>query len=122
MSPLTLAVGGAVALIVLIPPRRLQLRGWSGNALAAYFAGVWLLGMAVAVIEIPARFLVPVLLVAYLAPFVTWREGLGRLRGGPLGGPRSTPPPARPNVRNVTPPDQPATDHPGGGPQGPGTS
>ena len=114
-----LAIGGTVALLVLIPTRRLQLRGWSQDALVAYFAVVWLLGVAVAVIEIPARLLVPVLLIAYLAPFVTWREGLDRLRGAGTSpsARRTQPPPGRPGVRNVTPPDAPdtpgTTDRPG---------
>lgn len=108
MSPVTLAIAGLVALLVLIPTRRLQLKGWSRDGLVAYFGAVWLLGVAVAAITVPARYLVPVLLVAYLAPFVTWRQGLDRARGRPARpGP---PPPTR--VRNVTPPDPPDSSDP----------
>lgn len=106
MSPLTLAIAGLVALLVLIPTRRLQLKGWSRDALVTYFGAVWLLGVAVAAISAPARLLVPVLLVAYLAPFVTWRQGLDRVRGRPA----SPPPPPPPRVKNVTPPDPPDTN------------
>lgn len=86
--------------------------------LATYFFVV--LGMALLLAEIrgPARFLVPILVVAYLAPFVTARAGIdrllgrGRSSGGPTagaaddeGGDRDEEP--RPPPRNVTPPDQP---------------
>jgi hypothetical protein len=104
MSPLALALAGVVALVVLIPTRRLRLRGWSRDAVTTYFGLVWLLGVVVATIPAPARLLVPVLLVAYLAPFVTWREGLDRLRGGPGPAPRTR---GRPPAKNVTPPDPP---------------
>lgn len=99
----SLAIAFAVALVVLIPTRRLRLAGWSRAALTAYFLAVWLLGFAVAVVPAPARFLVPVLLVAYLAPFVTIRAGIDRL----LGSRHPTPPPGppRPPMKNVTPVD-----------------
>jgi hypothetical protein len=103
VPPFTLAIGLAVAGLVLIPTRRLHLGGWSRDALTAYFLVVWLLGMTVALIPAPTRFLLPVLLIAYLAPFVTLRAGLARL----LGRPSVQPPgePDRPPMKNVTPPD-----------------
>jgi hypothetical protein len=103
VTPLMLAIAGLVALLVLLPTRRLHLAGWRREALTTYFASVWLLGTVVAAVASPARFLVPILLIAYLAPFVTPRAGLDRLFGrGP-----SSPPlePERPPIKDVTPPD-----------------
>ncbi len=109
---LALFIGLVVGLVVLIPTRRLQLAGWSRQALTGYFVAVWLLGVVVAMVPIPARFLVPILLVAYLAPFITVRAGIDRLLGGrwrpPAGGP------ARPPMKNVTPATPPdSSDEPG---------
>jgi len=117
MPTTTIALAGLIALLVLLPTRRLYLAGLGRNGLLAYYVVVWLLGVAVAAYPAPARFLVPFLLIAYLAPFVTLREGLGRLLGRPPGDlpPRRSPPGGRPPrgpteprrpVKNVTPPDQ----------------
>lgn len=105
VSPLTLSVAGLVALLVLIPTRRLYLAGWSQGALATYFVSVWLLGTVIGLLPSPARLLVPVLLVAYLAPFVTARSGLARLFGRPPAV-RTGPPPEPPPIKDVTPPDE----------------
>jgi hypothetical protein len=105
VPPQALAVLAIVlAALVLIPTRRLYLAGWRGPALWAYFVIVVGLGLLIAELRAPARFLVPILVVAYLAPFVTARAGIDRLlgRGGPggsVGGGRGDEP------RNVTPPD-----------------
>ena len=97
-----LALVVILALLVLIPTRRLYLAGWRADWLAAYYLVV--LGLAVAVAELrgPARFLVPILVVAYLAPFVTVRDGLARL----LGTPRPPGPPASSPPKDVTPPEE----------------
>lgn len=122
-----IALVGLVALLVLIPTRRLQLAGWKRESLATYYLTVWFLGAAVAVLPAPTRFLIPLLLVAYLAPFVTLRDGLDRLLGRPRvdrggrtegsggfggggesgSGPSGGRPPdqGRP-MKNVTPPDE----------------
>lgn len=104
MSPTTIALVGLVALLVLLPTRRLQLAGWHRESLTAYFLGMWLLGAVVAAMPGPARFLVPVLLVAYLAPFVTIRDGLNRLLGRPRGGGGRVA--DNPPMKDVTPPDE----------------
>ncbi len=109
MGPTSLALTGLIALLVLIPTRRLQLAGLGRQALTAYYLAVLLLGIVVAVLPGPTRFLVPFLLVAYLAPFVTLREGLDRLRGRPPGeGGRVEPPGDRRGrsrpMKDVTPP------------------
>ncbi len=104
LSPAFLALGLLLALLVLLPTRRLHLARWPASWLATYYVGVLLLALLVAELRGPARFLVPVLVVAYLAPFITVRDGLARL----LGGPRRRPPSApsrRPPPKNVTPPD-----------------
>jgi hypothetical protein len=61
------------------------------------------LGLLVAEVRGPARFLVPVLIVAYIIPFVRFREGVARLTGRPAP-PRGPSTAARPAPRNVTPP------------------
>jgi hypothetical protein len=108
MSPTAILLVGLVALLVLIPTRRLQLAGWGRESLTIYFLGVWFLGSVVAALPSPARFLIPILLVAYLAPFITLREGLDRLRGRPPAarghgnGDAFT---ERPPMKDVTPPE-----------------
>jgi hypothetical protein len=91
----------AIALLVLIPTRRLFLAGWSGRSLLAYFVGVVALGVVVAELRAPARFLIPLLVIAYIAPFVTARDGVRRLFG--RSG-RSAGPIVRPADRPVLPP------------------
>lgn len=112
MAPTTIALVGLVALLVLIPTRRLYLAGWRRESLTAYFLAVWLLGAAVAVLRAPATFLVPILLVAYLAPFVAGPDAVRRLvargRGGGSGGADGG---QRP-MKNVTPPDDDTEDVP----------
>jgi hypothetical protein len=100
-----LLIGLAVALLVLVPTRRLQLAGWRRDVLTGYFAAVWLLGVVVAIVPVPARFLVPILLVAYLAPFITVRAGIDRLLGGRRRSPTGAA--SRPPMKNVTPPSSP---------------
>ena len=72
--------------------------------------------MVVAIRPGATRVLIPILLIAYLAPFVAAPDRLGRVlsRGG-RSGPGRAGPPSRP-PRNVTPPDPP------GGPGSAGTS
>lgn len=106
MSPTTILLVGLVALLVLIPTRRLQLAGWKRETLTIYFLGLWLLGTVAAVMRGPATFLVPILIVAYLAPFVTLRDGIDRLLGRPRGpgGPVDGHTEPR-SVKDVTPPE-----------------
>ena len=100
MSPYLLGLAGLLALLMLLPTRRLFLAGWDRPALTTYFVAMWSLAMLVALAEGPLRYVVPVLLLGYLAPFITFRAGIVRLVGGK----------GRP-VRDVTPPkpdDRPA--------------
>jgi hypothetical protein len=74
-----LALLAVIGLLALIPTRRLFLAGWSSGALLAYFLAVVALGLIVAELRAPARFLIPILVIVYIAPFVTARAGLARL-------------------------------------------
>jgi di/tricarboxylate transporter len=109
-APALLAVGLLLGLIILVPARRLQLAGFSRRSIALYAICLWALAFFMAYRPLAARFLVPILLIAYLAPFVVAPGRLsaivtrGRGRGstrGPGGGPLP------PQIKNVTPPDQP---------------
>jgi hypothetical protein len=81
----------AIGLLVLIPTRRLFVGGWTSGPLTIYFVGMVLLGLLVAEVRGPARYLVPILVLAYIGPFITVRQGLDRIRGR-LGGGSATPP------------------------------
>jgi hypothetical protein len=81
-----LALLAVIGLLALIPTRRLFLAGWSRGALLAYFLAVVGLGLVVAELRAPARFLIPILVVVYLAPFVTARAGLARFFKGAADG------------------------------------
>lgn len=97
-APWLLALALALGLIVLIPARRLQLAGLPRAVVGAYAATLWASAMFVAIRPIGLRFVLPILLIAYLAPFVAGPERVARVltRRRPLD-----PPP----MKNVTPPD-----------------
>lgn len=103
-----LALALVIGLLVLIPARRLQAAGFSGGAVGTYAVILWALGMAMAVQPIASRFLVPILIVAYLAPFVAAPEAVRRIVG--RGGRRDL---GRPPMKNVTPPDADGPDDAG---------
>ncbi len=98
VPPTLLALGLLVGLLTLLPARRLFLAGWSRGTIAGYYATLWLLSMAVLAVPGRSRFLVPVILVAWILPFVTFRAGLDRLLRRTRPAERPAPP------RNVTPP------------------
>lgn len=113
-APWLLALGIGIGLLVLLPARRLQLAGLSSRAIGAYALALWGLAMIIAIRPIGARFLVPILLAAYLAPFVAAPERVGRFltrgRGRGAGqGPAAGPGADGREVKDVTPPD----DRPG---------
>jgi hypothetical protein len=95
LSPGMLAILLLTALLALIPARRLYLSGQTAVVVGAYFGVLWVLGALIAIGPGRSRLFVPLMLVLYLVPFLTWRAGIDRLLG-------RTPPP-RP-ARNVTPP------------------
>jgi hypothetical protein len=102
LSPWLLALGLVLGVLVLFPARRLQLAGLSGRVIGSYAAVLWLMGFLLAIRPAGARFLVPILLLAYIAPFVAAPERVGRLLG------RGRPPdPPRPPIKDVTPRNDP---------------
>jgi len=102
VSPALLALGLVLGLLILLPARRLQLAGFSSRAVGTVAAILWFLALTVAAVRGPTRILVPVLLIAYLLPFVASPDQLGRIvrRGGTRGRP----------MKDVTPHDQPGPD------------
>lgn len=99
LPPVVLALAILVALVALLPARRLQLAGLAPRLIGAYTAFIWLGGMLVALAPGSARWLFPILLISWLAPFVVAPERLNRVlrRGGPGSG----------LIKDVTPPDGP---------------
>lgn len=105
LPPWLLAAGLVLGLLVLLPARRLQLAGLSGRAIGFYAVALWLAGLLLVVRPVGARFLIPIALLAYIAPFVAAPEVIGRvLRRGRPPDPPADP---RPPMKNVTPPDDP---------------
>src|SRR3990170_589963 len=106
--PWLLALGLVLGLLVLLPARRLQLAGLAPRTIGLLALTLWALAMLVAISPGGARVLIPILLVAYLAPFVAAPDRVGRIlrRGGSGGRPGG----AKPPIKNVTPPQ---SDDPG---------
>jgi len=107
--PLTIVVAllFAAVLVAAVPARRLRLDGRSAREIAVYLTILVVLAIGVVELERFARYLLPLLGLVYVAPFVTWQGGLDRLLGSSGPG-RRTRPPARPSgprpaPRNVTP-------------------
>jgi hypothetical protein len=100
LSPWLIALGLVLGVLVLFPARRLQLAGLSSRAIGAYAAVLWLIGFLLVIRPVGARFLIPILVLAYIAPFVAAPERVGRWLG------RGRPPdPPRPPMKDVTPRD-----------------
>jgi hypothetical protein len=99
-NPALLALLLVLALLALIPARRLHLAGWSGRAVLVYYLGLLVVALAAVELRGLGRFLVPILVVAYVAPFVTVDGGLGRL----LGARRAEVSARRAPPKDVTPP------------------
>ena len=109
VAPEYLALGLILVLLVLVPARRLQLAGFGARTIGAYATSLWLLALVIAVRPGVLRILVPILLVAYLAPFIASPAALERIvrRGGRGGASKPPPSGGRPPIKNVTPPDDP---------------
>jgi hypothetical protein len=106
-APWLLALGLVVALLVLVPARRLQLAGIASGWIAGYALLLWGLGMLLAIRPIASRILVPLLVILYLAPLVAAPERVGRFltRGGGRTPRRRDGPGADGrDVKDVTPP------------------
>jgi hypothetical protein len=96
--PWLLALALGLGLLVLIPARRLRAAGLSRGSVGMYALALWGLAMVVAVRPGATRIVVPLLLLAYLAPFIAGPDVLGRVLR------RQASPPS---IKNVTPPDPP---------------
>ncbi len=96
--PWLLALALGLGLLVLIPARRLRAAGLSRGSVGLYVLVLWALAMFVAIRPGATRIVVPLLLFAYLAPFIAGADVLGRVLRR-----RPSPPP----IKNVTPPDPP---------------
>jgi hypothetical protein len=95
MTPALIALLLLAMLLALIPVRRLNTAGWSAGSLFTAWLLYALATFAAVRLGGPLRYLLPVLVIAYVAPFVARPERLARLLG-----PRREPP--RP-VIDVTP-------------------
>jgi hypothetical protein len=79
-SPALLAIALVLFVLLLAPTGRLQRAGWPPRALGAYLIVMLGLGLLVAYLPGPTRFLVPIIVVGFLAPFVAVRGGFERWR------------------------------------------
>jgi hypothetical protein len=96
--PWLLALALGLGLLVLIPARRLREAGLSRGSVGLYALVLWSLAMFVAIRPGAARIVIPVLLLAYLAPFIAGPDVLGRVLRRQA---------TKPSIKNVTPPDPP---------------
>ncbi len=97
VNPALIALVLVAALVALLPVWRLRLAGWSRGALVTAWA-LYALGIFLAVrFAGPMRFLLPILVVAYVAPFIVGPERMARVLNRRA---KAEPPP----VKNVTPP------------------
>lgn len=104
-APWLIALGLFFGLLVLVPARRLQLAGLAPRTIGLFALSLWALAMLVAIRPTATRVLIPILLIAYIAPFVaapdTVRRVLRQGRGPGSGRPGA----GRPPMKNVTPPE-----------------
>jgi hypothetical protein len=107
------------AVVVAVPVRRLMLDGYSRWAVVGYAGFILLLAIGVTEARPLARFLLPLLGLAYIVPFLTLGAGFDRLLGRRRPVVRVTPV-ATPGIeppRDVTPRDEAPGEPP---PPGPG--
>ena len=102
--PWLLALGLVLGLLVLLPARRLQLAGLAPRTIGMLALLLWVMGMIIAIRPVGLRVLLPILLIAYLAPFVAGPDRVARV----LARRRVDSPP----MKDVTPPDQRPPDDP----------
>ena len=98
IPPFVIGLVLIVGIVALAPARRLYLAGRSTGFIATWLAALWLFGIIVGLAPGLARFLVPLLLALYIAPFFTWPLAIERV----LGRRR----PDRRPMKNVTPQPQ----------------
>ena len=92
IPPLVIALALAAGLLVLPPAWRLSLAGVDSRWIGMYVLALWVLAMVAALGPGAARLFGPILLIAWVAPFIVAPERLGRvLRRLPRGN-RGAPP------------------------------
>jgi hypothetical protein len=108
--------------VVAVPVRRLMLDGYSGWTIVAYCTLIGVLAVGVTEARTLGRVLLPLLGLAYIAPFITFGGGLDRLLGRRRPVVRVTPAATRAiePPRDVTPRDVTPSDGTGTPPPGPG--
>jgi hypothetical protein len=79
--PLLFFVLIVAAVLVAVPVRRLVLDGYPRWAILGYAALILVLALGVTEARPLARYLLPLLGLAYIAPFITFGSGLDRLLG-----------------------------------------
>jgi hypothetical protein len=72
-SPILLVALLVAGLLALVPVARLRADGWSPPVLAAYWLVLVGLGVALVVVRVGFRILLPLLIVGYVAPIVIVR-------------------------------------------------
>jgi len=116
----------AIGLLAMIPTRRLFVAGYSSGVLTTYYAVTTGLGLLVSELRGPAKYLVPILVLVYVVPFIITRPGVSRWfrpsgsktpnasqRARGTGAARG---PVRPPMKNVTPPFDPSAGPTASGP------
>ena len=106
-APWLLALGFALGLLVLIPARRLQAADFTSRTIGFYALALWAMGMLLAIRPLGAGFLVPILLIAYLAPFIGAPEQVRRVLARGRGRGRMPATPGAPPMKDVTPREPP---------------
>lgn len=99
LPPALVAAVLLLALLALIPTRRLFRRGASAGFVTGYYVALLLIGLVLVATQGRARFLLPIMIILAVVPYLHLREGIDRLLGRP-------PRPTRPPIKNVTPPDE----------------
>lgn len=99
-QPWLLALALLTGFLVLIPARRLRAAGIGRGTVGSYALLLWVLAMVVAIRPGATRLLIPIVLLAYLAPFIVSTDVLGRVLRREVDRP--------PPMKNVTPPDPPS--------------
>ena len=82
MTPLTLVLLLAAGILALIPVYRLHVAGWPRPWLTGTWVAFTAAFLLVLAFPAPARFLVPILVIAFIAPFVVAPERLTRILRG----------------------------------------
>ena len=100
VEPWLLALALAVGFLILIPARRLQAAAVKPRTIGLYALTLWSMAMLLAVRPVGTRFLAPIVLIAFLAPFIGAPDQVRRVlvRRRPSA-------PGAPPMKNVTPPE-----------------